>query len=148
MVLTIPDRRQRGDHECGRAALEAVFLYHGITPAKWLKHLPNPVQGTSPDTVEAALWAVFGQVCRGTMDADALRYWTRRGRPVLTPITDPRHGGHWVVVAGVERGRVHVHCPVDGPKVFGAGEWARAWTDSAAGVNFPRFGLVGWPDAH
>lgn len=146
VILDIPDVRQRNGHDCGKAALEAFFLFHGITPARWLKHLPNPVQGTSPDTVEAVLWSTLGNVCRGTMDSELLRYWTRRGLPVLAPITHPVHGGHWVCVSGVSRGRVHFHCPIDGASTMRLSDWNAAWLDNSCGSPYIRFGLTGWPE--
>lgn len=145
MILKLPDVRQKNGHDCGRAALESFFGFYEITPARWLKHLPNHVQGTSPDTIEAVLWSTLGNVCRGTMDADALRYWTRRGCPVLTPITHPKYGGHWCVVAGVDRGRVKFHCPIDGMSSMKLPEWEAAWVDTSCGSPYVRFGLTGWP---
>jgi ABC-type bacteriocin/lantibiotic exporter with double-glycine peptidase domain len=143
VVLVLPDVRQAAGHDCGAAVLECVLRFYGVAPARWVRALPNPVQGVSPDTIEAVLWATLGRVCRGTMTTADLRHHTRAGRPVLCPVAD--HGGHWVCVAGVERGRVHYHDPLTGPAVAGAADWDRRWADSTPGVPYTRFGLTGWP---
>lgn len=144
MILAVPDVRQTEGHRCGEAALEAVARFYGVSlPAL---SLANRVQGLNPDTLEAAGWQPpFGRVCRGSMDVAALKHWTRQGRPVLCPITDPVLSGHWVVVCGVERNKIHLHCPVVGPKAMSLGDWESVWHDSAAGREYVRFGLVVWP---
>jgi len=145
MILDLPDRRQENSCGCGRAALEAVCLFHGIPLPGWVDELPNTVQGISPDAMEAVLWRVLGNVCRGSMDVDALRYWTRRSRPVLCPVTDPVLGGHWVVCRGVSRNVVHLHCPVVGPKEVKVADWDGQWRDETGGREYERYAIVGWP---
>lgn len=141
--LLIPDVRQRSDFDCGQAAVEAVFRYHGLTGA--VRRLANPVQGMAPDTLEAVLRSVGLAVLSGEMTAADLRHLTATGRPVLCPI---QHDGvgHWVVAAGVARGKVHYHDPLAGPRSLRLAEWADRWTDTGRhGTAFVRFGVCGWP---
>lgn len=138
MLLDLPDRRQSADYDCGAAAVAAACLFLGRRPPA---RLANPVQGMAPDTVEAALRLAGLPVLSGTMTVDDLRHLTRAGRPVLCPVS--LHGGHWVAVRGVERGRVHFHCPLDGRLALPAAEWVAAWRDtSRAGHEFDRFGIA------
>lgn len=137
-MLTIPDIRQREDYDCGAAALDAVASYWGLRargPAK----LANAVHGMAPDTVEAVLRALGLSVLSGEMTVADLRHLTREGRPVLCPVAV--RGGHWVVVRGVERGRVHVHCPIEGPAAWRLADWEAGWADSTRGREFVRWGI-------
>lgn len=139
VLLDIPDIRQAADYDCGAAALDAVARFHGIRergPAK----LCNVVQGMSPDMIEAWLRAVGLRVLSGSMTVDDLQHLTRTGRPVLCPTT--LYGGHWVVVRGVERGRVHYHCPTIGANKMTFAWWLLHWRDATrAGHEFDRWGI-------
>lgn len=145
MVLDLPDVRQRDDHSCGRVAVECVLRHYGLTPARWLARLANPVMGMSPDTIEAVLWDALGHVLRGSMDAALLQSLTRSGRPVLCPVT-VAGGGHWVVVRGVARGRVYYHCPTAGPASLRLPAWHEIWRDHGPAGAYHSFGVCGWPD--
>lgn len=82
--------------------------------------------------VEAAFRAVGLPVLSGRMIVEDLRHFTRTGRPVMCPVTDEDDCGHWVVVAGVERGYVHFHCPTDGPSKWKVKTWEAGWRDQYA----------------
>lgn len=139
MLLDIPDIRQADDYDCGAAALDAIARFHGLR-ARGPVALANPVQGMAPDTVEAVLRSLGLSVLSGTMTVDDLRHLTRSGRPVLCPVA--HHGGHWVVVRGVERGRVYYHCPAAGPAVLREADWLAAWRDtSRTGQRFLQWGI-------
>lgn len=139
MLLDIPDVRQASDYDCGAACLDAVAQFHGLRvrgPAR----LANAVQGMSPDTVEAVLRALGLPVLSGTMAVADLRHLTRTGRPVLCPVA--RAGGHWVVVRGVARGKVHFHDPAAGPGAEREADWLAGWRDVArSGAEFARWGI-------
>ena len=140
MLLDIPDVRQREDFDCGAAALDAVARFYGVRERGPVR-LANPVQGMSPDTVEAWLRAVGFGVLSGTMRVADLAHLTRTGRPVLCPITGAG-GGHWVVVRGVTRTRVHFHCPTNGARWWPHALWVSAWLDSSrTGQAFARWGI-------
>jgi hypothetical protein len=102
--------------------------------------MSNPVQGTSPDTVEAMLRAAGLPVVSGTMNLRDLKHFTSSARPVLCPITD--EGGHWVVVRGVERLRVYYHDPADGPLDKSSKVWLGMWVDSTRTKVFDRWGIA------
>jgi predicted double-glycine peptidase len=143
--LTIPDVRQRDDYSCGAACLAALLSFHGIRPARWVREIANPVQGTATDTVEAVLWRSLGCVARGTMTLHDLAHYVRTRRPVVCPISLTT-GGHWVVVSGVTSRRVYYHCPLDGLEWMTRARWLACWRDwTPDGSEYPRFGLVGWP---
>lgn len=146
-MLTLPDVRQADDYDCGWAAVDAVAQYWGKRtrgPAK----LANRVQGMQPDTVEAVLRSLGFSVLSGTMYVGLLRELTAAGNPVLCPITLATEGGpvgHWVVVRGVARGRVHYHCPAAGPKATSYTKWVDAWRDSHRVSQFDRWGVCPMP---
>lgn len=139
MLLDIPDIRQQADYDCGAAALDAVLSFHGLR-VRGPVRLANAVQGMSPDTVEAVLRSVGLAVLSGTMTVGDLRHLTRAGRPVLCPVS--AGGGHWVVVRGVARGRVHFHCPTRGPVHTPELHWVAEWVDtSRSGQTFSHWGI-------
>lgn len=143
VMLSIPDVRQGDGHSCGDAAIDAALAALGLRRRPGTK-LANAIQGLAPDTVAAVLRASGATVLAGPMVSgiEALRHFTAAGCPVLCPIAE--RGGHWVVVRGVGRGRVHFHCPIDGPDSRRAAEWLDVWHDSASetGHGFARWGVV------
>jgi ABC-type bacteriocin/lantibiotic exporter with double-glycine peptidase domain len=145
VLLTIPNVRQAAAHDCGAAAVSAVLQYHGLAPARWLTRLANPVQGMSPDTIEAVLWDALGHVASGTMSVPDLKHFCNTRRPVLCPVTFADGLGHWVVVRGVVRGAVYYHCPTDGPEKMSVAKWEGIWHDSTPGSEYRTFGIMGWP---
>ncbi|MES2208572.1 MAG: cysteine peptidase family C39 domain-containing protein [Chloroflexota bacterium] len=144
-MLTIPDVRQRDDWSCGAACLAALFRFHRTRRPWWLAQLPNPDRGMSPDTVEAALFAVFGRPpIRGRLDLADLRHLAATGRPAICAVTWAA-GPHWVICRGVARGRVGYHDPTHGPGSMPAAEWLAGWRDEPATSPYQSFGLAGWP---
>lgn len=120
MILTIPDIRQRDDYDCGWACTDAILRFYGQRergPAE----LANRVQGMAAETVEAVFRSLNFRLMSGTMDVDTIRDLTRRGRPVMCAIT-LNGESHWVVAAGVERGKVHYQDPWHGP-LRASAEW-------------------------
>jgi hypothetical protein len=142
-MLAIPDIRQDDEHSCGDAAVSAALAALGLRRRPGTK-LANPWQGMAPDTVAAVLRASGAAVLAGPVltGIEGLRHYTAAGFPVLCPIAE--RGGHWVVVRGVSRGRVHFHCPVAGEDSRRAGAWLEVWADRASetGQAFDRWGIV------
>lgn len=142
VILDIPDIRQAEDYDCGSAALDAVARFHGLRKRGPVR-LANPVQGMSPDTVEAVLRSLGLRVLSGTMTLPDLQSLTRSGRPVLCPVTTQGGGGHWVVVRGVARRTVYTHCPLFGRLSVRAADWLAGWRDATrAGHEFDRWGIA------
>ncbi len=143
MLIDLRDIRQDTDYDCGAAAVRAIASHYGCAarPAG----LANPVQGMAPDTLAAALRAMGLRVASLQMLGGVadLRHYTRLGFPVACPITSEA-GGHWVVVRGVERGRVHVQCPTRGPGSYPVAQWLAGWHDVSAETLqlFDRWGIV------
>lgn len=143
-MLTLPAVRQEADHDCGTAAVETVCRYYGVPTGAPLS-LANPVQGMSPDTAEALLRSAGLSVLSGTMTVADLKHLTSTGRPVLCPID--LYGGHWVVVAGVQRGCVHFHDPaVDDDQTvvrkWPAAKFEEKWRDrTTKGQQYERWGV-------
>jgi len=130
MILPIPDIRQSDEQVCE---------FYGVLHREGRS---IPIDGTSPDTLEAALWSIGFYVISGVMDCDDLRYQTRRGRPVICCVGGQPGRGHWVVVAGVVRGRVHYHCPISGMRSATIPEYVSYWSDTTRrGVVYHQWGI-------
>lgn len=143
VLLEIPDVRQGDAHSCGDAAIDAALAALGVARKRGTR-LANPEQGMAPDTLAAVLRAAGCTVLAGPMPGGVadLKHFAAAGCPVLCPIAD--FGGHWVVVRGVARGRVHYHCPTSGPRSRPVAEWLTLWHDSTSegGHQFARWGVV------
>lgn len=136
VILSLPDVRQERDDNCGTAAAEVVRRFYGIRERA--ADLANPIQGTAPDTLAAVLRSLglnvlAGQMLGGVAD---LQHFTRLGYPVVCCVT-LNGAGHWVVVAGVARGRVHFHDPLAGPRKLPLSEWLDCWRDTSAETAQP-----------
>jgi ABC-type bacteriocin/lantibiotic exporter with double-glycine peptidase domain len=139
-VLKIPDVRQRADFDCGAAAIEAVCRYYGYK-SRGADKLANPVQGMEPGTVEAVLRHFGFRIIVGQLLVEDLKHFSRLKMPVVCPID--HEGGHWVVAAGVSRGRVHFHCPLRGAVAVPVGEWEAGWKSSTTtGIEYENWGIA------
>lgn len=139
-MISLPDIRQSTDYDCGAAGIDVVCRYYGRRARGPVK-LANPIQGMSPDTVEAVFRSLGFTVLAGRMTVDDLAHLTKTGRPVLCCVTIDT-GGHWVVVRGVTRSRVHYHCPLRGPRSTFITDWESNWHDrTTSGHVYDRYGL-------
>lgn len=147
----LPDIRQKKAFQCGRAALEVVWAHFGVSRPPLVPS--TPLDGTSPDVVEALLWYSGLRVQSGNMDVADLRYHTGRGRPVLCVVTQPEGVGHWVAVGRMgrlRRGRrlaetVVYQCPFSGPAEEFADGFEARWHDfTRRGVAYPSWGIAAW----
>lgn len=145
-MLEIPDCRQRDEHSCGVACVEAVAEFHGLRVPRNSPKWANSVQGTAPDTVAAALRSLgLSVLAGGPLEVGTLKALVAAGWPVLCPVTRAGHG-HWVVVRGVSRGRVHFHDPTDGPASEPVASWEGQWADTTdTGQAFVRWGIAVGP---
>lgn len=146
MPLDVPIRVQTNDFSCGAVALQMMFEYDGIQATKWLKRLPNPVTGLSPDVVAACTHAGYhSRTIAGCMDVPLLKHLTGRGRPVICLVTSGDIG-HYVVVTGVERGYVYANCPTLGKQRTPIPAWEASWVYSPGTPNeLLRYGVAGFP---
>lgn len=146
MILDTPEFRQGDDWDCGAAFLEILFGFHGVTRPRWVKKLANPVEGMQPDTIAAAIWAVFDRpAIYGPMTIPILRGFLADGKPVGCPVIFPGDDeGHWVCVRGIERGRVHLQDPSRGRISRTFADWLAMWKD-AEGSVYQQWGVTGWP---
>jgi ABC-type bacteriocin/lantibiotic exporter with double-glycine peptidase domain len=143
-MLTIPDVRQRDHYSCGAACSAALLSYYHLPVPRWLRRLANPERGMQPDTLYAILSDAFGRPpLAGSVELHDLRHLTATGRPVICPVF--WDSGHWVVVSGVTRSRVHLHCPIDGPTSVPIRDWLADWRDEPADSPYQRYALCGWP---
>lgn len=139
MILALPVYYQRNNYSCGPVAVRIALDYLG---ARGRRVPASPIDGTDPRTLESALWLAGVAVQAGQMDVDDLRHHTRKGRPVIALVQEDGVG-HWIAVAGVERGRVHSVCPVRGVVAERSDEFDGRWWDSDRfGAEYVRWGLA------
>ncbi len=142
VILVVPHVRQAESYSCGRAAVEMCFRFHAV---RGRKPQATSFDGTDPRSIEASLRLAGLPVQSGQMTLDDLRHHTRAGRPVIALVTTESGHGHYVVVAGVERGGVHFLDPDAGPEVVRrrADEFVAAWADSdRLGVRYECWGIA------
>lgn len=142
MILELKDVRQHDEYSCGDACVDVLLRFWGVRSSVAVLTLANAVQGVGPDACENLLRRAGLSVVSGNITVDDLKNFTKLGRPVMCPVSV--HGGHWVVVSGVARGKVHFQDPTDGPSSLKVADWDAAWHDtSRSGQEFRRWGICG-----
>lgn len=146
MQLALTDVRQKTNHDCGTAAWRTVYQWHTGQTGRNLPDLSHPINGLDPAALEAVIRVHHGwNVLAGEMLLADLRMLTVTNRPVICPITDDSGVGHYVVVGGVDRWRVHYHDPAVGPRLMRLDQWDERWVDMGKNARFVRWGLAAWP---
>lgn len=150
MVLDLPIILQRDDFSCGSVSIEISLRYDGLSPGRWIRRMPSPINGLNVDAMTSAMHAAYtGRILSGVMDTYLLRHLADRSRPVICLITDPGlGGGHWLVSRGVSRGRVYASCPTNGAVSYRIAEFEKRWSLSCPTGKWtlPRFGVCGLPE--
>lgn len=143
MLLQLPNVRQETDWSCGEAAVRTVLQYLGKryqVPA-----LSTREHGTHPAQIQQALILAGLRTFSGAFRTSQLRACADDWTPVVCAIRDDDGNGHWVVSAGVRRGRVHYQCPLTGPRSLPEAEWVARWHDVGMyGDKFEDFGIAAW----
>jgi ABC-type bacteriocin/lantibiotic exporter with double-glycine peptidase domain len=141
VILDLPTRLMESDHDCGRACARSVLAFHGRRGVECFQ--VDPLDGIDPGALERAYRSLGLPVIAGNFDLDSLRHFTRAGWPVQVAIQSGGDG-HWVVVKGVSRNRVHVMDPEkDGRQFYTSGEFLDLWSDGTRhGASFVRWGLA------
>lgn len=139
MPIDIPDIRQRGEADCGRACVNAYCDFLGVSRPVvsvdlWL--------GVAPIAVVAALRAAKLNVIHGVLTLEMLKAFLKMGHPVITLIQS-EGVGHYVIVTGVTARNVHYHDPASGPAKCPIDRWPDIWTDTDfLGSPYNRFGII------
>lgn len=142
-LIDLPEVKQRGEHDCGSAVFRCITAYW---EGKGRRHKADALYGTHPDSLEPEFRRAGYRVLSGEMDLTALKHLTAMGWPVACLVKADGEG-HWVVVRGVVRGRVHLMDPIDGLVSVRATDWERDWHDfDRRGTVFRRYGLAVWCD--
>jgi len=147
MILDIPVVRQRDGHTCGLAVFNAVRRYYGSRGVKELGlGVPCPIDGTDPRQLEMAFRGAGYAVQAGSMDRADLLHHARQWRPVVL-LVQADGNGHYVVSAGLDRGRVALMDPLRGivrerwpdfaPRWVGAGIELQAYRQFGIAVGVP-----------
>lgn len=143
MSLVLADIRQAEDYDCGTAAMDTVCRFYHKRERGPVK-LANQIQGMAPETVEALARSLGFHVISGRMLIEDLRLLTKT-RPVMCCITHDTGEGHWVVVRGVQRGRVYFQCPTLGPRSLEKVQWLKQWTDrTVKGHAYDQWGICAY----
>lgn len=143
-ILKLPPIYQGTESSCGLACVRTVLEFWGDSGRR--PRLVTDIRdGAHPTAIQAALRKADLRVISGEMLPADLGLFARSGRPVITLIQ--RRGiGHYVVVAGLSRGRVRYHDPMEGMLSLTLGEWTERWRDvDVFGSHYHRFGIVAYP---
>lgn len=143
--LQLVAKLQTRDHACGNVVADIVFDFLGVRS----RTVPStPIDGTSPDTLESTLWSSGVRVQAGSMDLDDLKYHTRRGRPVICLVVTDDNVGHWVVVSGIERGKVCMVDPLVGDTREPTAAFLKRWSagdSTRRGVHYTQWAIAAGP---
>jgi hypothetical protein len=147
-LLDLPDNRQLGAYDCGRAVALTKLLFHGVPDveaATMVGRLPmDENDGTSPGNFAAWFRQERWKVVEGWMDIDDVRHHCSKGRPVI--LLAQLHGiGHWVIARGVSRGTVYLQDPNAGRTKMKSDEFARVWHDVDRFARYEQWGIVAVP---
>lgn len=144
MLLDLPDRRQSAGHDCGLACALTAYEYLSVDIPELPDWLPCERQGMSPQVLEAFLrHGGLGTVAGELQDLKELQWHVDRGRPVACLVS--LHGGHWVCVRGVSRGRVYLQDPTRGRWDVRADEFAGLWKDvDRMGTQYYQWAVAAW----
>jgi predicted double-glycine peptidase len=141
----LPDCRQRDDFDCGTSAWRTVYRYHHGRNARVLD-LSHPVFGTDPATLEAVIrrdanWNVRS----GETRIEDLRHYADTWRPSICLVTPPGSDSHYIVAAGVWRGRVYFQCPSEGWCAVREADFTAMWRGLGRYKDFECWSLTAWP---
>lgn len=142
MLLDLPEIEQKGDYDCGGTVYTCVCRYW---ESRQKRIHCDPLLGFHPHQLEPTLRRTGFKVQSGNMAVDDLKFHSSLYRPVICLI---RHGndGHYVVSAGVSRGKVYYMDPADG-KIHSvkSSEFEQIWLDiDKSATVFSKFGLACW----
>ena len=144
-MLELPDERQKGEHDCGEAAVSCVLKFFNVPTAK--KKFATLQDGADPRQLEAALRLSGLNVLAGEMTIEELRHFCKTDRPVICLIkweTDAE--SHYVVVRGVEHKKVFIHDVQSGYVAVNLSKWNAMWlAKGRMNEVFRCWGIVAWP---
>lgn len=143
-LLETVSRFQQSDHDCGPTAFEVLFrFWYATKPLPAWGDLADPHLGVGLDLLHLMCRKEFPKTATGDgwslEDLAAFSRFT----PVLTMVHSTDLYAHWVVVRGVQRGRVYYHCPTNGRESKPAAEWEAAWRDERRD-GYDRCCVTGW----
>jgi len=143
-MIELSDIRQKGNHDCGHAAVRCVVAYFGCRYPNLMSRLATTgMDGTDPRSIEGFLRQEGFLVQSGHMTITDLRHHTKLGRPVIVLVS--WHGGHYIVVSGVRRGYVYFQDPAEGPGRLDLGQFLQAWASfDRFGTIYNNFGIAAW----
>jgi ABC-type bacteriocin/lantibiotic exporter with double-glycine peptidase domain len=140
-LIDVPERRQRAEFDCGAAVYACITAYW---EGRGRRLKADPLHGTPPDQLEPSFRGAGYNVLSGEMDVATLRALCGQGWPVACLIQS-EGVGHWVVVRGVARGKVHFMDPADGFRSLPESSWQSSWVDTdRRGTVYRGHGLAVW----
>lgn len=136
MTLSVPDIKQGNSHSCGPTVFRCLAEFWGV---KGRVPISTPLDGSHPASIVAAFRKAGLRCLAGEADIAVLTSLLKLGRPVICLVQ--RGGdGHYVVVTGCARGRVHLHDPIDGARSERVDEFVANWADvDVFGTAYHRF---------
>ncbi len=146
-MISLPDLRQSGDHDCGLVAVQVVLRHIKRRPKASHFQILNctSLDGTDPRSIEAFFRSIGCHVLAGSMQWDDLKAFTLTDRAIIC-LTTPAHGiGHYVVVAGIDTSTIHYQCSTEGPCRSGKRTWMKSWHEvDRLGAVYHQWAICVW----
>jgi hypothetical protein len=95
-MIKLPIINQNNDYSCAECCVKSIFEYHGVKVKQ--TSFASPIDGTAPRSIEHQLRINEYNVIAGNMDWHSVKYYLRRGIPVITC-----YNSHYVVLIGTEK---------------------------------------------
>jgi len=95
-MIKIPIVQQTDNYSCAESCIRSLFEYHGIKVKQ--TSFASMIDGTAPRTIEHYLRINNYNVIAGNMDWNGVKYYLRRGIPVITC-----YNSHYVILVGTEK---------------------------------------------
>lgn len=137
-MIKVPLIQQKTDYSCAEACIQSLFNFHGINYKNF--KFSSQVDGTAPRTIEHHLRVYGYNVLAGNFDWLAVKYFLRRGIPVITC-----YDGHYVILCGTEKRSIIIMDPMhfDYQKIS-IKTFKNIWEDwDSIGMHYKQWCIIG-----
>lgn len=138
-MIKLPIINQTNDYSCAECCVKSIFEYHGVKVKQ--TSFASPIDGTAPRSIEHQLRINGYNVVAGNMDWRGVKYYLRRGIPVITC-----YSGHYVILIGTEKRSILIMDPLfpDYQKLS-IQNFKKIWEDvDSVGTHYKQWVIIGF----
>ena len=138
-MIKIPIIQQNNNYSCAESCIQALFAYHGINVKNF--KFSSQVDGAAPRSIEHQLRINSYNVIAGNFDWNSVKYYLRRGIPVITC-----YSGHYVILCGTEKRSVIIMNPLyDSYQKISIKSFKDVWEDfDTVGTHYKQWCIIGF----